>query len=103
MSFTNPASALGHRYFPHIADICAGLARVAAQYRLLSPMLVLVWFRLRNTVARLDRLADRWQRGRLRPPRQRIRKPYTPKPVHPAEAWRPRSAPLARSLPPPLG
>jgi hypothetical protein len=88
-----PASVLGHRYFPHIADICAGLARVAAQHRLLSPLLVLVWFRLRRMLARLDRLAHRWQTGRLRPARPRTRPSRTPTPTHPAEASLPRRTP----------
>ncbi|HTN10664.1 MAG TPA: hypothetical protein VL154_06785, partial [Acetobacteraceae bacterium] len=52
-----PATALGQRYLPHIADLCAGVAAVAARHRALAPLLVLVWIRLRRTLARLDRLA----------------------------------------------
>jgi hypothetical protein len=90
---TTPASALGHRYLPHIADICAALAQVAARHRLLSPVLVLVWFRLRRLLARLDRLATRWQAGRLRPAKPRIRPRRAPPNIHPANAWLPRSTP----------
>ena len=92
-----PASVLGHRYFPHIGDICAFLAVAAARYQSLSPLLMLVWFRLRNTVARIDRLAARWQQGRLRSPRKRVRGERKPPPaVHPADALRARRAPQGR-------
>jgi hypothetical protein len=82
-------TALGQRYAPHIADICAYLAVIAARYRPLAPLLVLVWTRLRRTVARLDRLAARWQQGRLRPAQPgRLRAQRKPREIHPAEAWR---------------
>ena len=72
------ASALGRRFLPHIGDICAGFAKISAQFHPLAPILTLLWFRLRNTLARLDRLADRWQQNRLRPARIRApRKPAT--------------------------
>jgi hypothetical protein len=58
---------LGRRYFPHFADICAGLVAAAARHTTLSPLLMLVWSRLRRTLTRLDRLAQRWQQGRLTP------------------------------------
>ena len=92
-----PASVLGHRYFPHIGDICAFLAVAASRYQSLSPLLMLVWFRLRNTVARIDRLAARWQQGRLRPPRKCVRGERKPPPaIHPADALRARRAPQGR-------
>ncbi len=91
MNLPAPASALGQRYAPHIADLCARLAEIAARYHRLSPLLVLVWFRLRRTLARLDRLAARWQAGRLRPPRPRGGA-GTPA-INPADAWRPRRTP----------
>jgi hypothetical protein len=84
-----PASALGTRYQPHIADVCALLAREAARHPLIAALLVLVWFRLRRILARLDRLAARWQQGRLR---ARARPGPTPR-VHPAAARRPHQTP----------
>jgi hypothetical protein len=93
MHLTPPASALGQRFLPHIEDLCAHLARVAARYRHLSPLLVLVWFRLRRTLARLDRLVLRWQRGRHQPRRRPRHAKTLPPPVHPAEAWLPRRTP----------
>jgi hypothetical protein len=50
-----PATALGQRYLPHIADLCAGVAAVAARHRALAPLLVLVWVRLRLRVPGLRR------------------------------------------------
>jgi hypothetical protein len=90
-----PASVLGQRYLPHIGDICARLAEVAARHRGLSPLLVLVWVRLRRMLLRLDRLAARWQQGHLRPARVRTgsRIPAAPRAVHPADAWLPRRTP----------
>ena len=91
----HPTTPLGQRYLPHIVDVCAGLAVVAARYRTLSPLLVLVWVRLRRTLARLDRLAYRWQQGRLspRPGRTSSRGQRQPPQIHPADAWRPRRTP----------
>ncbi len=93
MQITPPASVLGQRYFPHVEDLCAHLARVAARYRLMAPLLVLVWFRLRRTLARLDRLAIRWQRGRHQPQKRPRHAPGPTPALHPAEAWRPRRTP----------
>ncbi|MBN8889969.1 MAG: hypothetical protein ABS99_00215 [Acetobacteraceae bacterium SCN 69-10] len=99
MPLTTPASALGKRYLPHITDICAHLSLVAARYRRLSPLLVLVWFRLGHTLARLDRLATRWHHGRLRPaPRPGRRRARRPAPRnYPAEAWLPRRTPAGHA------
>jgi len=88
-----PATALGQRYLPHIVDLCAGVAAVAARHRALAPLLVLVWVRLRRTLARLDRLALRWQQGRLSPRPRRNRSPRRTPQIHPAEAWRHRRTP----------
>jgi hypothetical protein len=89
------ASALGQRYFPHFGDVCAYVAQIAARYRPLAPLLVLVWLRLRRTLLRLDRLAIRCQQGRLRPPSTSTststRTP--PPPAHPSDAWRARRTP----------
>jgi len=93
MNPATPATALGQRYLPHIADLCAGVAAVAARHRALAPLLVLVWVRLRRTLARLDRLALRWQQGRLHPRPRRNRSPRRPPQIHPAEAWRHRRTP----------
>jgi hypothetical protein len=94
VQITPPASALGQRYFPHIGDLCAYLAHTAARHRQLSPLLVLVWFRLRRTLSRLDRLAVRWQRGRHHQNscqgRPRIESPPA---IHPGDAWLPRHTP----------
>ena len=90
-------TALGQRYAPHIADICAYLAEIGARHRPLAPLLVLVWTRLRRTVARLDRLAARWQQGRLRPARIRIRGQRRPPQIHPAEAALPRRTPAGHA------
>jgi hypothetical protein len=91
------ASALGQRYFPHVGDICAGIARVAAQFRLLSPMLLLAWLRLRNTQARLDRLAIRWQQNRLHPTRKRLNAARKPRPIQPADPEHPRRTPQSHA------
>jgi hypothetical protein len=88
-----PASVLGQRYLPHINDICARIAEVAARHRPLSALLLLLWVRLRRTLLRLDRLATRWQHNRLRPSRRRLRPPAPPREIHPAEAWRARRTP----------
>jgi hypothetical protein len=93
MNPATPATALGQRYLPHIVDLCAGVAAVAARHRALAPLLVLVWVRLRRTLARLDRLALRWQQGRLRPRPRRSRSPRRPPQIQPAEAWRHRRTP----------
>jgi hypothetical protein len=87
-----PTTTIGQRYFPYVADICAGIAVVAARYRALAPLLVLVWCRLRRTVARLDRLAARWQQGRLSP-RPGGTHSRQPPQLHPADAGRPRRTP----------
>ena len=89
----NTASVLGERYKPHFGDICDFVAAVSGRYRLLSPMLVLVWMRLRRTLKRLDNLAIRWQSGRLRPARIRVRTERKPTVIHPAEADRLRRTP----------
>ncbi len=89
----HPATLLGQRYLPHIADLCAGLAEVAARHRALAPLLVLVWFRLRRTLARLDHLARRWQQGRLRRHAGRRQTRRRPPHIHPADASRPRRTP----------
>ena len=81
---------LGRRYFPHIADICAGLVAVAARYTTLSPLLMLVWLRLRRTLTRLDRLAQRWQQGRLTP---RPAGTHGRQPPQPADAAHPGRTP----------
>jgi hypothetical protein len=78
MPLDTPASALGQRFLPLIRHICAGLVVVATTFRPLLPLLMLLQARLRNTLARLDRLAARWQQGRLRPGRKRIRAPRPP-------------------------
>ena len=90
-----PATQIGQRYLPHIMDICAAVAVVSARYWALTPILVLVWSRLRRTLMRLDRLAGRWQKGRLHP-----RSGHTPSrgerrepQIHPADAGRLRHTP----------
>jgi hypothetical protein len=83
-----PASALGRRYLPHIEELCAFIARVAARYPSLSPLLGLVWNRLRRTVARLDRLAARWHNNTLHPRPHRVRTPSPPPAIPPADACR---------------
>jgi hypothetical protein len=93
VQITPPASVLGQRYLPHIEDLCAYIAHVAARYRPLSPLLVLVWLRLRRTLCRLDRLAIRWQRGRHQAQSHSRHAPASPPVIHPAEAWRPRRTP----------
>ena len=92
MTPTAPASALGQRYKPHIEEIRAALAVLASLFRPIAPMLMLVFYRLYNTLARLDRLATRWQNNRLRRARKRPtpeRKPQAePKPRTPSgHAW----------------
>jgi hypothetical protein len=93
VNLTSPASALGQRYLPHVEDLCAALARVAAGNRAIAPLLVLVWFRLRRTLARLDRLAIRWQRGRHHP-RQRA---ATARPPRPHTSGQPRRTPQGQA------
>jgi hypothetical protein len=97
VQITPPTTALGQRYLPHIGDLCAWLANAAARHRHLSPLLVLVWFRLRRTLCRLDRLAARWQRGRHHPrprhPNSGRRSAPPPRAIHAGEAWLPRRTP----------
>ncbi len=93
MQITPPATVLGQRYLPHFADLCAHLAQVAARHRLLSPLLVLLWFRLRRTLSRLDRLAASWQRGRHHRHPSRHRSASPPPAIHPGDAWLHRRTP----------
>lgn len=93
MNPATPATALGQRYLPHIVDVCAYVAAVAGRHRALAPLLVLVWVRLRRTLARLDRLALRWQQGRLSPRPRRSRAERQPPQIQPADASRPRRMP----------
>ena len=88
MSVSLQASALGTRYRPHIEELRGFINQVAMYHRLLAPLLMLVWHRLYRGINRLDRLALRWQMGKLRraKPRARAeRKPPVPAdPEHPS-------------------
>lgn len=76
------ATALGRRLSPDIAEIRGALNALAMQRPLFAPLLMLLWRRLHDTLARIDRLADRWRRNRHRPRTRPARqRPPSPAPT----------------------
>ena len=76
MSVTfNLQTKLAARLAPIVLGLCGMIAVVAARDWARTKLLVLVYSRLCRMVTRLDRLAARWESGRLRPARPRARRP----------------------------
>ena len=86
-------SRLAQRHHPNIAELCDRIAHFSSLHRPLTTFLVFAWTYLNRMIQRLDRLATRWEQGRLAPPRIRPGRVTTPPVIHPADAWKLRRAP----------
>jgi hypothetical protein len=67
----NFLSTLAQRYAHGFNGLCGALAQRASENRAISAVLMLLYYRLRRTLVRLDRLVVRWQAGEDMRPRAR--------------------------------
>ncbi len=89
MHIAPPPRNLTERFDLLIRRLCDAVAIQSAKYAYLTPLMVLVWGRLRRMSQRFAALVARMEAGRLRPPRPAVQNPDRPRPQHPPPPWPP--------------
>jgi hypothetical protein len=86
-----PPRTLTERFDLLIRRLCDAVAIQSAKWAYITPLMVLVWGRLRRMSRRFAALAARMEAGRLKPPRPSVRNPDPGKtrPPRPPAPWPP--------------
>ncbi len=91
MQILPPPRTLTERFDLLIRRLCDAVAIQSAKWAYITPLMVLVWGRLRRMSRRFAALAARMEAGRLKPPRPSVRNPDPGKtrPPRPPAPWPP--------------